>query len=101
MEFLFKLILRLVLLAAGLVFALCLLVAATALLAVWGVRMGWARLTGRPVTPFIFRMDPRAGFGRVYRGAGGGRASPQEESVRPGRRPIADITDVVPKEPQP
>ena len=99
MEFLFKLILRLVLLAAGLVFALCLLVAAGALLAVWGVRMGWARLTGRPVTPFIFRMDPRAGFGRVYRGAG--PAAPREdEAVRPVRRPIGDITDVVPKEPQ-
>jgi len=98
MEFLFKLILRLVLLAAGLVFALCLLVAAGALLAWWGVRMGWARLTGRPLTPFIFRVDPRAGFGRVYRGAG--RAAPQEEAARPGRRPIGDITDVVPKEPQ-
>ncbi|RYF43904.1 MAG: hypothetical protein EOO25_01550 [Comamonadaceae bacterium] len=100
MEFLFKLILRLVLLAAGLLFALVLLVGAGALLAVWGVRMGWARLTGRPVTAFVFRMDPRAGFGRVYRGAGG-QAAPQEAaSAHPVRRPIADITDVVPKEPQ-
>ena len=55
-------------------------------------------VTGRPVTPFIFRMDPRAGFGRVYPGAG--RAAPAQEAIRPGRPPIADITDVVPKEPQ-
>ncbi|MEO7641600.1 MAG: hypothetical protein ABIU07_09305 [Ramlibacter sp.] len=99
MEFLFKLMLRLVLLIAGLVFAACLLVAAGVLLAYWGMRSGWARLAGRPVTPFIFRMDPRAGFGRVYRGAAGG-AAPREESGVPARRPIADVTDVVPKEPQ-
>jgi hypothetical protein len=100
MEFLFKLILRLVLLAAGLVVAFCLLVAAGALLAVWGMRMGWARLTGRPVTPFIFRVNPRAGFGRVYRGTAPTGAPAQAEAAGSGRKPIADITDVVPKEPQ-
>jgi len=94
MQTLLNLLLRLVLLAAGLVFAASLLVAVLGLLAVWALRYGWARLTGRPAAPFVFRgVDPRAGFGRVWQ-AGQGRS--------PARSPrgIADVTDVVAKEPR-
>jgi len=94
---------RLVLLAAGLVFALCLLFAVLALLAVWGLRYGWARLTGKPVAPFVFRFNPRAGFGRVYRGEWSQAARPADAqhagAGRPARREIADVTDVDVKEP--
>lgn len=71
MQGLLNLLLRLALLAAGLVFAAALLLAALLLVAVWGLRYLWARISGRPVTPFVMRMDPRSGFSRVYRGRGG------------------------------
>ena len=99
MRSLFGLLLRLVLLAAGLVFAAALLVAVCGLLALWGVRYAWAKLTGRPVMPFVVRIDPLTGFGRVYRRGQGGMP-PQAEPARPERRDLGDVTDVVPKEPR-
>lgn len=51
--------LRLVVVAAGVVFFLSLLAAAAVLALVWGVRALWARLTGRPVMPWAMRMSPR------------------------------------------
>jgi hypothetical protein len=98
MQTILNFLLRLVLLAAGLVFAASLAVVFVFLLLLAGLRVGWARLTGRPTAPFVFRVDPRAGFGRVYR-AGRGTASPQHEPVRPARRDIGDVTDVQPKPP--
>ena len=61
-------LLRIVLFFIGLLFAASLAVAALLLLAVWGLRMAWARLTGEPVTPWTVmfgqRFDPRQGFER-------------------------------------
>ena len=57
-------ILRFILFCLGLVFAASLAVAVLLLAAVWGVRYGWARLTGKPVTPWVMRFDPRSGFER-------------------------------------
>ena len=57
-------ILRVVLFLIGLVFAASLAMAVLLLAMVWGLRYGWARLTGRPVTPWVMRFDPRAGFDR-------------------------------------
>ena len=93
MQVLFSLVLRLVLLAAGLVFAAALLVGICFIAALWGLRYAWARLTGRPVLPFVMRIDPLGGFGRVYR-------SGQGEPARAERRDLGDVTDVVPKEPR-
>ena len=69
MAFLLNFLLRLLLLAAGLVFALSLAFAFLVLFAVWGVRMAWARLTGRPVTPFAMRFGPRQAFEEMARRA--------------------------------
>lgn len=91
-------ILRLFLLAAGLVFAASLAVAAVLMLAVWAVRAGWARLTGKPVAPFIIRIDPRRGFDRMYRRGEQASATPRADSVRTGRT-VGDVTDVEPKAP--
>jgi hypothetical protein len=55
---------RLVLFVMGLVFAASLAVAVLLLAAVWGLRYGWARLTGQPVKPWVMRFDPRGGFDR-------------------------------------
>jgi hypothetical protein len=89
-------LLRLFLLAAGLLFAASLAVAAVLMLAVWGLRAGWAKLTGRPVTPFIIRIDPRGGFERMYRRAGQESRTPRADSVK--ARKIDDVTDVEPRE---
>ena len=51
----------------GVLFFLSLLGAAAVLALVWGLRALWARLTGRPVTPWVMRMDPRTGWSTVYR----------------------------------
>ncbi|MBT2299716.1 hypothetical protein J7E70_04495 [Variovorax paradoxus] len=57
-------LLRLVLFFLGLLFAASLTVAVLLLAAVWGLRYGWARLTGQPVQPWVMRFDPRHGFDR-------------------------------------
>jgi hypothetical protein len=75
---------RLFLLIAGLLFAVSLGVAAVSMLAFWGARTAWARLTGKPAMPFIIRTR-RANI------------------VRPRRAPAratADISDVEPRTPQ-
>ncbi len=64
---LFGFLLRLVLALMGLVFLLSLLAAALLLLALWGLRALWARLTGRPVQPLAFAILRRAQWQRFYR----------------------------------
>jgi len=93
-------ILRLFLLAAGLLFAASLAVAAVLMLAVWGVRAAWAKLTGQPVAPFIVRIDPRAGFERMYRRSEtAGSRTPRADAARRGR-PVGDVTDVEARSPE-
>ena len=47
--------LRLILFFLGLIFAASLAVAVLLLAMVWGLRYGWARLTGQPVKPWVMR----------------------------------------------
>ena len=92
MRIIFSVLLRTVLLLAGLVFLASLLLAAVLLLALWLLRALWARLTGRPVSPWTFRVDRQALWNRVYRPSG----------QTPGRqRDNADVIDVEPKESKP
>jgi hypothetical protein len=92
-------LLRLFLLAAGLVFAISAGIAALLMVAIWGVRAVWARLTGQAVSPFIVRVHPRQGFEAMYRRADGESRTPRADSVvQPGRK-IADVTDVEPRAP--
>ena len=87
-------ILRFFLLVAGLLFAASLAVAALLMLAVWSVRAGWAKLTGKPVAPFVVRIDPRGGFERMYRRSEPASSrTPRADAVRHGR-PVGDVTDV-------
>jgi hypothetical protein len=95
MNFLF----RLLLLAAGLVFATALALVATSMLALWGLRAAWARLTGKPAMPFIVRIDPRRGFGDMYRRrAQQPHRAPGANGLRPAR--AADVSDVEPRMPE-
>lgn len=88
-----KFLLRLLLIAVGLIFALSLLVVMIMLLALWSLRALWGKLTGQPVNPFDMRMKPRVGFDRVFRQAD--RYS--QASDKPPRRDVQDVTDVEPK----
>lgn len=64
---LFRLVLRIGLALAGLVFVLSLLFAALVLLALWSLRAIWARLNGRPVARWTFTVDRQAVWDRFYR----------------------------------
>ena len=98
MPSLMNFVVRLLLLAAGLLFAASLAAAFVLMLALWSVRAGWARLTGRPVIPLTVRLDPRTGFQRMYRraGKGGPLRPPDGVALRPK---LADVTDVEPRPP--
>jgi hypothetical protein len=84
-------LLRFFLVAASLVLAAGVAMAAAVLLVLWGLRSAWARLTGRPIMPFIIRMRPPGAFERVFRAAAQARRS--QEAGRPARS-VSDVTDV-------
>lgn len=80
----------------------------------WGARRLWARVTGKPVEPWVFRFDPRSGFRTAYQGVwsraagmrsgrsssyGGATEAEHAGSNTARRRAIdhADVTDVTPK----
>ncbi len=99
-------VLRMMLVAVGAVFALAVLCGIAVLLVVWGVKRLWARVTGKPVAPWVLRTDPLA----VWRHAANlraGRAAPfspaagpvrrADEVVPPSRIAAHDVTDVTPK----
>jgi hypothetical protein len=98
MQTAFTFLVRLILVAAGLVVAASLAFAFVLVLAAWGVRAAWCRLTGRPVMPFVMRVDPRDSFQRVYRRAAQGRRTPRADAVLV-RRPASDVSDVEPRPP--
>lgn len=100
MQTILTFLLRLVVLAAGLVLAASLLVVAVAFAVAWGLRYALARLTGRPVTPFVVRMDRFGGFARGSRGRWQGGAAPAAAPTRPERRELGDVTDVEAKPPR-
>ncbi len=87
-----RFILRVVLLVAGMVFLASLLVAALVLLALWLLRSLWARLNGRPVTPWTFKVDRQALRDRFYRTPG---------QVPKSQRDDSDVIDVEAKEKPP
>ena len=76
----FGVMLRVLLLLAGLVFVISLLVAAVLLLLVWLLRALWARLTGQPVRPWTFQVNRQAMWSRFYRTPQRSRADPHDES---------------------
>ena len=96
-----KLFLSTVLLAAGLVFAASLLLVALLFFALWMLQAGWARLTGRTVQPFAWRMHTQPGFGGVFRPRSGATPAQHAGAASPvGRRQLPDIEDVEAKPPR-
>ena len=98
-------VLRLVLVAVGAVLALFVLCGIALLLMVWSVKRLWARLTGRPVAPWVLRTDPlavwrqTAAFGqrRPAPAPDGRRGGDDDGIVPPSRVAVGDVTDVTPK----
>ncbi|HWI82009.1 hypothetical protein [Ramlibacter sp.] len=88
-----NLLLRAVLVLAGLVFAASLALVVALMFALWGLRAAWARLTGRPIAPFVVRMHPFGAFDDMVRRNAPASRTPRADAVAPGR-PIADVTDV-------
>lgn len=58
--------LRLVVVAMGAVLFLGVLATACLLAVVWGARLLWARMTGRPLAPWV-RVDPRGAWSTATR----------------------------------
>jgi len=98
MPILLSFLMRFLLVSAGVLFAASLAVAFVLMLGLWGMRAAWARLTGRPVMPFIVRIDPRGGLQRMWRAEQRGR-TPKAHAARPVRG-APDISDVEPRTPE-
>lgn len=102
-----RLVLRLIVIAGGVVVFLSVLAAAMLLALVWGARALWAKLTGQPVMPWAMRMDPRSGWSTVYnstarwsapRDSSGDDAGSRGSLRGTGLRSSPDVTDVQPRE---
>lgn len=101
---LIRFVVQILLVAVGLVFFLSLLAAALVLALVWGLRLLWARVTGRPAAPWSARVDPRTAWTTVYRSSSrwssmrrAGKASDASADAPTHLRPLPgteDVTDV-------
>ena len=93
-----RLVVRIGLLLAGLVVFVSLLAAGLLLLGVWLLRALWAKLTGKPVRPWTFKVNRRAAMGRFYRQPPGRRDAPVPDDVVDAEvRDVSVVTDVEPK----
>jgi len=92
------LMLRLGLLLAGLVFFASILAAGVLLLSVWLLRALWAKLTGKPVKPWVFQMNRRPPWQQAGRGTGfGGATRASDDVIDAEARDVTVVTDVEPK----
>lgn len=88
-------VVRLGVLLAALIFMASLLFAAGLLLALWLMRALWAKLSGRPVQPWVFKMHRADMWQRAYRGAApGGRGKTPMDVIDAEVKDITDVTDV-------
>ena len=93
-----RLVVRIGLLLAGLVFFVSLLAAGLLVLLAWLLRALWAKLTGKPVSPWTFKVNRRAAMGRFYRQSPSRRDAPvPDDVVDADARDVSVVTDVEPK----
>ncbi|MDD2917855.1 hypothetical protein [Rhodoferax sp.] len=91
---------RVGLLLAALVFMASLVFAAGLLLALWLLRALWAKLTGRPVQPWVFKMHRTDLWQRAYQArAPDGRGKAPVDVIDAEVKDITDVTDVEEKRP--
>lgn len=89
-------VLRLGLLLAGLVFFASVLSVGLLLLALWLLRALWAKVTGRPVQPWVFQMNRRPPWQQAQQGSSG-RAPSSADVIDAEVRDVSVVTDVEPK----
>lgn len=92
-------VVRVGLLLAGFVFFASLLVAGLVVLILWLLRALWARLTGKPVSPWTFQVNRQAAWQRFYQQAQGqqGRTAHPDTVVDTEVTDVTVVTDVEPK----
>ena len=92
--------LRIAVVLAGLVFFASLLIVAAIAALLWGARMLWAKLTGKPVVPFAFKMNPASGWSTVYQSTARwtAKGNGSERAAGNTRPAVIDVTDVEPRE---
>ncbi len=100
MPLILNLVLRALLVVAGLVFAAVIACFFVFVLALWCLGALWGVVTGKPVARFTVRMGPRWAFEEMMRRAPAAREpsrTPRADAASgvPGR--IGDVTDVEPK----
>jgi hypothetical protein len=93
-----KIVFRVVMALAGLIFLASLLAAALVVLGVWLLRGLWARLTGQPVKPWAFQFNRQAVWDRFYRQPGQGQSPFRGD---PNVIDVVDVNEVKPREIQP
>lgn len=86
-------VVRLGLLAATLVFLASLLFAAALLLMLWMLRALWAKLSGQPVQPWVFKMHQSGMWQRAYRATSAGKGR-DKRSVDVIDAEVTEVTDV-------
>ncbi|WP_394789728.1 hypothetical protein [Rhodoferax sp.] len=98
-----RFIVRAVLVLMALVFVASLLVVLLLVATLWGLRALWAKLTGQPVNPWVMRVNPGAGWNRVFKAADHWQPAARARQTPPGPpgppRELSDVTDVQAKEP--
>lgn len=87
---------RLSLLVAALIFMLGLLFVAALLLSLWLLRALWAKLTGQPVQPWVFKMNRADLWQRAYRGRapGASRNQASMDVIDAEVKDVSEVTDV-------
>jgi len=91
-----RLVLRLGLLLVALVFLASLAFAAGLVLVVWLIRGLWAKLTGQPVQPWVFKMHRADLWQRAYRATtpGSSRGKTPMDVIDAEVREVTGVSDV-------
>lgn len=98
LSFLLGLVLRIGLFLLALVLFVGMMTLGLLLFGVWLLRLLWAKLTGRPVQPWVYRMDRRTVWQRAWRATSHGQDRSEVEVIDAEVKEVTDVTDVRPKD---
>ena len=93
-------VVRVGLLLAGLVFFASVLAVGMVFLTLWLLRASWAKVTGRPVRPWVFQMNRRPPWQQAQQGGWTGRTA-TADVIDTHATDVSVVTDVEPKRIEP